>query len=95
MSAVVKSVEDHGYIMNLGVTDVSGFLSSKDVTKSIPGKAKLHVGRILDISVVKLSSNGRTCTVSLDGTGRASASVSLWICARIDADVLIYPVLFS
>lgn len=77
MSAAVKSVEDHGYILNLGLTNISGFLSSKDVAKSIPGKAKLHVGRILDVSVVKLSSNGRTCTVSANSAGIASSSVSI------------------
>lgn len=76
MSASIRSIEDHGYILNVGIANISGFLSFKDATKSIPGPARLHVGRILDVDVVKLSSNGRTCNVSIDVLRGASASVS-------------------
>ncbi|RPD57053.1 U3 snoRNP-associated protein Rrp5 [Lentinus tigrinus ALCF2SS1-6] len=74
LSAAVKSVEDHGYILDLGIPDVSGFLSFKDAQKG-PFKSdkKLHVGRLLDVAVSKMSGNGRTCTVSVDTKSVASA----------------------
>ena len=65
MSASVKSIEDHGYILNLGIPDVSGFLSFKDAKKALENSLKLHVGSIVDVSVSKLSSNGRTCNVTI------------------------------
>jgi rRNA biogenesis protein RRP5 len=65
MSASVKSVEDHGYILNLGVPELSGFLSFKDVKKSLQSSSSLPVGRIVDVSISKVSSNGRTCNVTV------------------------------
>ncbi|OCH94735.1 U3 snoRNP-associated protein Rrp5 [Obba rivulosa] len=76
-TAAIKSVEDHGYILNLGVPEISGFLSFKDATKGYPQNgAKLHVGQILDISVTKVASNGRTCTVTVDPREFHSSSIS-------------------
>ncbi|KAI0778417.1 U3 snoRNP-associated protein Rrp5 [Trametes elegans] len=67
LSAAVKSVEDHGYILDLGVSEVSGFLSFKDARKGpFDNESKLHVGRLLDVAVSKMSGNGRTCNVSVD-----------------------------
>ncbi|RDX51109.1 U3 snoRNP-associated protein Rrp5 [Lentinus brumalis] len=67
LSAAVKSVEDHGYILDLGIPDVSGFLSFKDAQKGpFENDKKLHVGRLLDVAVSKMSGNGRTCNVSVD-----------------------------
>jgi rRNA biogenesis protein RRP5 len=65
MSASVKSIEDHGYILNLGIPEVSGFLSFKDATKALQNSSKLPVGGLVDVSVSKLSSNGRTCNVTI------------------------------
>lgn len=65
LSAAVKSVEDHGYILDIGVADVSGFLSFEEAEKgaSTAGK-RLQVGHLVDVTVLKLSSNGRTCNVT-------------------------------
>jgi rRNA biogenesis protein RRP5 len=65
MSASVKSIEDHGYILNLGISDISGFLSFKDAKKTLESSSKLPVGSIVDVSISKLSSNGRTCNVTI------------------------------
>ncbi|KAI0308284.1 U3 snoRNP-associated protein Rrp5 [Multifurca ochricompacta] len=65
MSASVKSIEDHGYILNFGIPEVSGFLSFKETKKALEGSSKLPVGSIVDVSVSKLSSNGRTCNVAI------------------------------
>ncbi|KAK7064381.1 rRNA biogenesis protein RRP5 [Favolaschia claudopus] len=67
LSAAVKSVEDHGYILDLGISDISGFLSFKDAKKGpFDSKGKLHVGRLLDVTVSSISANGRTCNLVAD-----------------------------
>jgi rRNA biogenesis protein RRP5 len=72
----VSSVEDHGYILDLGVSGVSGFLSFKDDKKSRREDApKLRIGQLIDISITKLSGNGRTCNVATDRKMLHSASV--------------------
>ncbi|KAL6310100.1 U3 snoRNP-associated protein Rrp5 [Sparassis latifolia] len=77
MSAAIKSAEDHGYILDLGLSDVTGFLSFKDAKKgAFEHPRKLRVGQLLDVSVTKMSGNGRTCSVSVDPQTFASTSTS-------------------
>ncbi|OSX67310.1 hypothetical protein POSPLADRAFT_1127292 [Postia placenta MAD-698-R-SB12] len=77
LSAAVKSIEDHGYILDLGIPDVSGFLSFKEAKKGPFGDDnKLPVGRLIDVCVVKITGNGRTCTVSVDFASVRDASLS-------------------
>ncbi|EED77394.1 predicted protein, partial [Postia placenta Mad-698-R] len=77
LSAAVKSIEDHGYILDLGIPDVSGFLSFKEAKKGPFGDDnKLPVGRLIDVCVVKITGNGRTCTVSVDSASVRDASLS-------------------
>ncbi|KAL0580810.1 rRNA biogenesis protein rrp5 [Marasmius crinis-equi] len=63
LTAAVKSVEDHGYILDLGIAEVSGFLSFKE-SQSL--SAKLRVGQLVNVAVSKLSANGRSCEVTAD-----------------------------
>ena len=80
LSAAVKSIEDHGYILDLGMPDVSGFLSFKDAIKGpFDHNSKLHVGRLVDVSVSKMSGNGRICTVTVDSPTFVSSSVCQFI----------------
>ncbi|KAH9944184.1 nucleic acid-binding protein [Epithele typhae] len=65
-AAAIRSVEDHGYILDVGVPDVSGFLSFKEAQKGPTGDVKMRVGQLLDVAVSKMSANGRTCTVIVD-----------------------------
>lgn len=76
VSAVVKSVEDHGYILDLGISSASGFLSLKEARKGPKGDAPLSVGQVVNTSVLKMSENGRTVTLSVDPAVIKSASVS-------------------
>ncbi|EPQ61392.1 hypothetical protein GLOTRDRAFT_124234 [Gloeophyllum trabeum ATCC 11539] len=77
ISAAVASLEDHGYILELGVPNVTGFLSYREAEKGpFPKDARLHVGQILDVAVSAMSGNGRTCTVSVDPKSLANASIS-------------------
>lgn len=55
----IKSVEDHGVIVDLGVDSVSGFISHKEL--SFEGKT-FKVGQVQLFSVLK--SNGRTVTLT-------------------------------
>lgn len=63
MSAAVKSVEDHGYLLDIGTSfSVSGFLPFKKAG----GSNKFLVGALIDVTVEKLSEDQRTCTFSSD-----------------------------
>ncbi|KAI6047791.1 hypothetical protein EDC04DRAFT_2555890 [Pisolithus marmoratus] len=75
MSAAVQSIEDHGYILDLGISGVSGFLSFKDAHKE-DSDERLRIGCLVDISVLRLSSNGRTCNVTTDSKILVATSVS-------------------
>ncbi|KAJ7102119.1 hypothetical protein B0H15DRAFT_813261 [Mycena belliarum] len=67
LSAAIQSVEDHGYIMDLGIQGISGFLSFKDAKQGpSAAKSRLSVGRLIDVTVTNVSSNGRTCNFELD-----------------------------
>lgn len=63
LSAAVKSVEDHGYILDTGIPDISGFLPFKATGKIT--KEKYRVGQLVEVSVTKLSSNQRTCKFTI------------------------------
>ncbi|KAF7799308.1 hypothetical protein EIP86_010540 [Pleurotus ostreatoroseus] len=77
LSTAIKSVEDHGYVLELGVPEVAGFLSFKDAAKeSMIQKGQLRVGCLLDVSVLKMSGNGRTCTVSVIGESLKSSTLT-------------------
>jgi len=74
LSAAVKSTEDHGYILDTGIPDISGFLSFKETGKTI--EAKYRVGQLVDVYVTKLSSNRRTCNFGVNPKNLVSNSVS-------------------
>ncbi|KAJ7786117.1 hypothetical protein B0H16DRAFT_1670341 [Mycena metata] len=77
LSAAIQSVEDHGYILNLGVPQISGFLSFKDAKQGpFEAKSKLPVGRLIDVTVATVSSNGRTCNVGVDVATFSSSCLS-------------------
>ena len=67
MGATVKSVEDHGYILDLGVKDLAGFLpmkESKSYIKKYNRDNELAVGQYVECSIEKV--NGRTANVTID-----------------------------
>ncbi|TFK36889.1 hypothetical protein BDQ12DRAFT_686041 [Crucibulum laeve] len=77
LTAAIKSVEDHGYILDLGIPDISGFLSFADASQILLGKRiKLSAGWVLPVTVSKVSGNGRTCNVVADSSTFASSSLS-------------------
>lgn len=66
LSAAVKSIEDHGYVLELGVSGISGFLSFKEAHRDGSEDSKLRVGALIHVSVIKMSPNGRICTLTND-----------------------------
>lgn len=65
----VSSIEDHGLIIDLGVSSsakLPAFLSNKEIKLasgiSIPSKS--HVGQVLLLTIVSISGNGRTLTLT-------------------------------
>ncbi|KAG8219657.1 hypothetical protein J3R82DRAFT_612 [Butyriboletus roseoflavus] len=74
LSAAVQSVEDHGYILDLGVSGISGFLSFGEAHKG--EGSRLQVGALIDVSVIKMSSNGRMCTLTNDPDVLVPSSIS-------------------
>ncbi|KAI6153747.1 hypothetical protein BKA82DRAFT_4093589 [Pisolithus tinctorius] len=52
MSAAVQSIEDHGYILDLGISGVSGFLSFRDAHKE-GSDERFRIGCLIDIVVLR------------------------------------------
>ncbi|KAG9314209.1 hypothetical protein JVU11DRAFT_4995 [Chiua virens] len=76
LSAAVRSIEDHGYTIDLGVSGISGFLSFKEAHKRDSEGSRLQVGAFIDVSVIKMSSSGRICTLTNDPEAVVSSSIS-------------------
>ena len=79
----MKSQEDHGYILDFGIPDMAGFLPFSERKGLENEDTKLHVGVLLDVTITKVSGNGRTCTVSADHTTFTSSYVCLPFCIAL------------
>lgn len=74
----MKSREDHGFALDLGVEDVSGFLPFKEIEDVSDGERKeLYIGALVDVTITKSSAKGRICTVSADPSAFSTSHVSL------------------
>lgn len=89
LSASVKSVEDRGYILSLGVDGVTGFCKSKEATEYIKkynNGEELSPGQIVQCVVQEAPGNKRTVNVSIDAAKIASAFVS-YDCLQVSQPV--------
>ncbi|KAF9954571.1 rRNA biogenesis protein rrp5 [Mortierella alpina] len=69
ITGAVQSVEDHGYIVNLGMTGMHGFLKNSEAKmyQRIKNNDKpLAVGQVLAFSVVSVESNKKTVQLTVD-----------------------------
>ncbi|KAI8983026.1 hypothetical protein BDB01DRAFT_792092 [Pilobolus umbonatus] len=76
LGATVKSVEDHGYILDLGIKDLTGFLplkKSKTYIKLYNRNEELSPGQYVECLVEK--ADKRTANVTVDRTKLAEAVV--------------------
>lgn len=64
VQASVKSVEDHGVIMNIGNDQRSGFISKKELHHSGVVSDDLVEGQVLFLTVLSKSANGKTLTLT-------------------------------
>lgn len=63
----VSSIEDHGIIIDIGAgsSNLSAFLSNKELkTATGVSISKAHVGQVLFLTIVSVSGNGRTLTLT-------------------------------
>ncbi|KAG9043140.1 rRNA biogenesis protein rrp5 [Tulasnella sp. UAMH 9824] len=68
-SAAVKSIEDHGYAMDFGLSDASGFLKFSDAeTARFTSTGKLHVGMVVTCTITEKSAKkkGRVYQVTVN-----------------------------
>jgi len=65
----IKSREDHGYALDLGIADVTGFLP----TDKTSGDA-LHVGQVLTTTIQAITASGRAVTVASNTMAMTSTS---------------------
>ena len=68
-------MEDHGYILDFGISDVSGFLPFKDAKKGPWGKKKLSVGFLVQTYIRSMTPNGKVCTVTIEESTLSAAKV--------------------
>ncbi|KAI8646880.1 hypothetical protein BD408DRAFT_428276 [Parasitella parasitica] len=69
LGATVKSVEDHGYVLDLGLKDLTGFLplkESKSYIKKYNRGEELAVGQYVECAIEK--KDARTANVTIDRT---------------------------
>ncbi|KAF9094819.1 rRNA biogenesis protein rrp5 [Mortierella sp. AD031] len=69
VSGAVKSVEDHGYIVNLGINGLHGFLKNSEAKmyQRIKNNDKpLSVGQVLTFSVLNMEANKKTVQLTVD-----------------------------
>ncbi|KAL5533988.1 hypothetical protein ACEPAG_448 [Sanghuangporus baumii] len=59
LCAAIKAVEDHGYVLDIGLPGISGFLRyNKD---EVPQKSRMRIGSLVNVVTEKLGEDGRTC----------------------------------
>ncbi|GAA97773.1 uncharacterized protein L969DRAFT_42922 [Mixia osmundae IAM 14324] len=69
----VKSVEDNGYVLDLRLKDeMTSFVKFEEAQTS----RKLIGGQVITARLIKLASNGRTCTLAIDATRIRAAALA-------------------
>ncbi|KAK9768908.1 rRNA biogenesis protein rrp5 [Basidiobolus ranarum] len=68
LSVSIQSVEDHGYLLSMGVDGVTGFLHKNDAASYIKenGDQPLSVGQVLLCGIKSVPENNRTINMTLD-----------------------------
>ncbi|SGZ52400.1 CIC11C00000000250 [Sungouiella intermedia] len=83
LQASVKSVEDHGIILDFGHDEFSGFISKKELKKAEIDPMSLKVGRVILVSVI--SKNNSIVSVRLAENENVSKKSTITTITSIDA----------
>ncbi|KAL5519222.1 RRP5 [Sanghuangporus vaninii] len=59
LCAAVKAVEDHGYVLDIGLPGISGFLRHKKDGE--PQKSRMRIGSLVNVVTERFGEDGRTC----------------------------------
>ncbi|KAL5495001.1 RRP5 [Sanghuangporus weigelae] len=59
LCAAIKAVEDHGYVLDIGLPGISGFLRFNNGEE--PQRSRLCIGSLVNVVTEKLGEDGRTC----------------------------------
>lgn len=71
----MKDIEDHGYVLDIGLPGVSGFLRyNKD---GAPRRGRIRVGSLVNVVAEKLGEDGRTCLFVEDDDDFKMSSVCI------------------
>ncbi|MEW5309979.1 MAG: hypothetical protein WDW38_001817 [Sanguina aurantia] len=77
LPAVVKSVEDHGYILGFGIKGVRGFLKRKEHERVFGEGAPLLTGALVEVAVTSVADR-TNIVVTSDTTAVAAAMSTEW-----------------
>ncbi|KAK9371051.1 hypothetical protein V1509DRAFT_615635 [Lipomyces kononenkoae] len=64
LQASIKSLEDHGVSLDIGLSEVSGFMSNKELEHANYSPDQVVEGQTLLLTILNKSANGRTVTLS-------------------------------
>uniref|UniRef100_A0A672TTY3 Protein RRP5 homolog n=1 Tax=Strigops habroptila TaxID=2489341 RepID=A0A672TTY3_STRHB len=76
LSGFVSSVEDHGYLIDIGVSGTNAFLprqKAQNYIKTVKRGSDLKIGQNLDCVVVEVKNEGRVVLLSIDRSEVASS----------------------
>ncbi|XP_061228578.1 protein RRP5 homolog isoform X2 [Neopsephotus bourkii] len=76
LSGVVSSVEDHGYLIDIGVSGTNAFLprqKAQNYIKTVKRGSDLKIGQNLNCVIVEVKNEGRVVLLSIDRSEVASS----------------------
>jgi rRNA biogenesis protein RRP5 len=78
LTGAVKSIEDHGYVLDLGLGAFDGFLDFADVAAHGSDKTrKLELGQLVKTTVLEIPEHGRNCQLTVNPSALKNACVRL------------------
>ncbi|KAK9312968.1 hypothetical protein V1522DRAFT_78053 [Lipomyces starkeyi] len=77
LQASIKSLEDHGVILDVGLPELSGFISNKELEYANYKPDQVVEGQTLLLTVLNKSTNGRTLTLTATAFAKHLPAISV------------------
>ncbi|KAK9386774.1 hypothetical protein V1515DRAFT_587107 [Lipomyces mesembrius] len=77
LQASIKSLQDHGVILDVGLPEFSGFISNKELEYSNYKPEQVVEGQTLLLTVLNQSTNGRTLTLTATAFAKHLPAISV------------------